>query len=212
MKRKLKLLAVPTIYIIAICIFGISMYLVQTIVNKNKFKTNEKMEYVDKEIVTDNEYVPVVATDSTIMKPYLIEEVKINKNFYKNDASEAEQEESIITYEDMYIQNSGVDYKHTDTFDVISVLDGTVIEVTDNEILGKMVKIRHNNDLITTYGCLSEINVKVDDNVLRGQVIAKSGTCNLYPKDNNLHFEMIYLGKNINPEENYNKQEQELQA
>ena len=212
MKRKLKLLAVPTIYIIAICIFGISMYLVQAVVNKNRFSSKEKMEYVASEIVTDNEYVPVVTNETTIMKPYLNEEVKINKPFYKYNGSESEQEESIITYEDMYIQNTGVDYKYTEQFDVISVLDGTVIEVTDNEILGKTIKIRHNNDLITTYQSLSDVNVKVDDNVLRGQVIAKSGTCNLYPKENNLHFEMVYLGKIINPEESYNKQENELQA
>ena len=211
MKRKLKLLAVPTIYIIAICVFGLSMYLVQSVVNKNRFKS-EEMEYVDKEIVTDNEYVPVVAEEATIMKPYLNEEVKLNKKFYKNDDNEQEQENAIITYEDMYIQNSGADYKHTETFDVVSVLDGTVIEITDNEILGKTIKIRHNNDLITTYQSLSEVNVKKDDNVLRGQVIAKSGTCNLYPKDNNLHFEIAYLGKNINPEDSYNKRENELQA
>lgn len=212
MKRKLKLLAVPSIYILAICIFGISMYLIQTIVNKNKFSTKEEMQYVDKEIVTDNEYVPVVATEPTIMKPFLNEQVKLNKKFYNYNGEEKDQEESIIIYEDMYIQNSGTDYKYTENFEVVSVLDGTVIEITDNEILGKTIKIRHNNDLITTYQSLSEINVKVDDNVLRGQVIGKSGTCNLYPKDSNLHFEMTYLGKNIDPEENYNKQLNELQA
>ncbi len=187
------------------------MDLVQTVVNKNRFKS-EEMEYVDKEIVTDNEYVPVVTEEATILKPFLNEEVTLNKKFYKNDDSEQEQENAIITYEDMYIQNSGVDYKHTETFDVVSVLDGVVIEITDNEILGKTIKIRHNNDLITTYQSLSEVNVKKDDNVLRGQVIAKSGTCNLYPKDNNLHFEIAYLGKNINPEDSYNKRENELQA
>ena len=212
MKRKLKLLAVPTIYILAICIFGISMYLVQAVINKNKFSSSEEIEYVDKEIVTDNEYVPVVATEPTIMKPFLNDQVKLNKKFYNYNGEEKDQEESIIIYENMYIQNSGTDYKHTEDFEVISILDGTVIEITDNEILGKTIKIRHNNNLVTTYQSLSEINVKVDDNVLRGQVIAKSGTCNLYPKDSNLHFEMTYLGKNIDPEENYNKQLNELQA
>ena len=212
MKRKLKLIAVPTIYIIAICIFGISMFLIQTIVNKNRFKADEEMEYVDKEIVTDNEYIPVVAEETTILKPFLNDGVKLNKKFYKYNGNETEQEESIIIYEDMYIQNSGTDYTHTESFDILSVLDGTVIEVTDNEILGKTIKIRHNNDLITTYQSLSEVNVKVDDNVLRGQAIAKSGTCNLYSKDYNLHFEIAYQGKNIDPEESYNKRENELQA
>lgn len=212
MKRKLKLLIVPTIYVLAISVFGISMYLIQTIVNSSRFKTNEEMEYVDKEIVTDNEYVPVVAIENTILKPYTNEQVKINKTFYNIDSDEKTQENSIIIYQDMYIQNSGVDYTHTESFDIISILEGTVIEVTDNELLGKTIKIRHNNDIISTYQSLSEVNVKVDDTVSRGQVIGKSGTCKLYDKDYNLHFELSYQGKNINPEENYNKQENELQA
>ena len=212
MKKNLKALAVPTIYVLAISVFGISMYLIQTIVNNNRFSSIENMEYVDKEIVTDNEYIPVVANETTILKPFMIDSVKINKSFYNYNGEEQDQENSIIIYQDTYIQNSGVDYQSTETFDIVSILDGTVIEVTDNEILGKTIKIRHNNDLISTYQSLSEISVKVDDMVLRGQIIGKSGTCNLYSKDNNLHFEMAYQGKNINPEEYYNKTENELQA
>ena len=74
----------------------------------------------------------------------------------------------------------------------------------------KYLKIRHSNDLISTYQCLSEVNVNKDDTVLRGQVIGKSGTCNLYSTDYNLHFELSYQGKNVNPEESYNKTEGEL--
>lgn len=212
MKKNLKALAVPTIYVLAISVFGISMYLIQTIVNNNRFSSIENMEYVDKEIVTDNEYIPVVANETTILKPFMIDSVKINKSFYNYNGEEQDQENSIIIYQDTYIQNSGVDYQSTESFDIVSILDGTVIEVTDNEILGKTIKIRHNNDLISTYQSLSEISVKVDDMVLRGQIIGKSGTCSLYSKDNNLHFEMAYQGKNINPEEYYNKTENELQA
>lgn len=212
MKRNLKLLVVPTIYVLAISVFGVSMYLIQTIVNNNRFSSNENIEYVDKEIVNDNEYIPVIAQENTIMKPYSSESVKINKTFYNYSGKDTDQENSIIIYQDTYIQNSGVDYISNESFDIISILDGTVIDVTDNEILGKTIKIRHNNDLISTYQSLSEVNIKVDDTVLRGQVIGKSGTCNLYSKDNNLHFEMAYQGKNINPEEYYNKTENDLQA
>ena len=37
------------------------------------------------------------------------------------------------------MQNSGVDYKYTENFEVVSILDGTVIEVTNNEILGNNI-------------------------------------------------------------------------
>ena len=51
--RKLKKFVVPSIYLLAICVFGTSLYLVQRIVNKNTFTTDEQMEYVDKDIVSD---------------------------------------------------------------------------------------------------------------------------------------------------------------
>ena len=209
-KRNLKLLAVPAIYTLAIFVFGTSMYLIQKAVNKNQFDSKEDMEYVDKEIVTDNEYIPVVVTENTILKPYVNESVTINKSFYDYNGDQKKQEESLIIYQDTYMQNSGVDYKLNEVFDIISVLDGTVIDVSENEILGKTIKIRHSNDLVSTYQSLSEVNVKKDDTVLRGQVIGKSGTSNLYPNDYNLHFELSYQGKIINPEESYNKTEGEL--
>ncbi len=209
-KRNLKLFAVPTIYVFIILILGTSMLLLGRIVNNRKFKSNEEMEYVDKEIVTDNEYIPVVNTPPTIMKPFLLDNITINKTFYNQDDDKKNQENSIVIYQGTYMQNTGVDYKYNEVFDVVSILDGTVIEVTENDILGKTIKIRHNNDLISTYQSLSETSVKVDDTVLRGQVIGKSGTCSLYSKDNNLHFELSYQGKNIDPEKTYNKTEDEL--
>ena len=87
-KRNLKLIAVPAIYVVAILVFGTSMYLIQRVVNNNRFESNEDMEYVDKEIVTDNEYVPVIAPEITILKPFLNESVKVNKTFYNYNGDE----------------------------------------------------------------------------------------------------------------------------
>ena len=209
-KSNLKLLAVPAIYVSAILVFITSMYLIGRVVNTGSFESNEDMEYVDKEIVTDNEYIPVVATDNTILKPYINESVTKNKSFYNYQAEKKEQEDSIIIYQDTYMQNSGIDYKYNESFDVISILDGKVIEVTENEILGKTIKIKHNNDLISTYQSLQEVSVNVDDTVLRGQKIGMSGTCSLYSSDYNLHFELSYQGKTIDPETSYNKTINEL--
>lgn len=209
-KTKIKKLTVPAIYVFTILVFGTSMYLIQRIINNNRFESKEDMKYVDKEIVTDNEYIPVVNIEPTIMKPFLNMDVTVSKTFYDYLGEIQNQENSIIFYENTYMQNSGIDYTHTETFDVISILDGTVIEITDNEILGKTVKIRHSNDLISTYQSLSEVKVKVDDTVLRGQVIGTSGTCTLYSTNSNLHFELYYQGQNVNPEDYYNKTQDEL--
>lgn len=209
-KRNLKLLAVPAIYTLAILVFGTSMYLIQRTINNSRFESNDDMEYVDKEIVTDNEYIPVIAPDNTIMKPFVNDMVKISKSFYDYQGEANKQEDALIIYKDTYMQNSGVDYKSDEVFDIVSVLDGTVIDVTENDVLGKTIKIRHDNDLVSIYQSLGEVSVKKDDTILRGQVIGKSGTCDLYNSASNLHFELSYQGKTINPETSYNKTINEL--
>lgn len=210
-KRKLKRLTVPAIYLVALLVFSTSMYLVQKVVNTEKFSSNDKdLEYVDKEIVNDNIYVPVVVQNNIFTRPYYNGEVTINKTFYDYENDAETQENSIIYYENTYIQNSGVSYKHSTSFEVVAVLDGTVIEVTENEILGTTIKIRHENDIISTYQSLSEVNVTVDTFVVRGQVIGMSGTSKLFGTDSNLHFELTYQGKNINPEAYYDKSTDEL--
>ena len=95
-KRKLKQFVVPTIYTCAISLFVLSMYFVSKIFNISKFDSNEDMEYVDKEIVTDNEYIPVVIVENTIMKPYLDNNVTISRTFYDYKGEAESQEKSII--------------------------------------------------------------------------------------------------------------------
>ena len=70
---------------------------------------------------------------------------------------------------------------------------------------GYYVEIQHDNGKVSVYQSVSNVSVKENDNVLRGQVIANSGTSKLYPNDFNLHFELINQGVNINPEKYYNK-------
>ena len=114
-KRDLKLYAVPVIYIVAIFIFCTSIIIIGRIVNNRKFKSSEEMEYVDKEIVTDNEYIPVIDTKATIMKPFLIDNITINKAFYNKDDEKSNQEKSIVVYKDTYMQNTGIDYKYNES-------------------------------------------------------------------------------------------------
>lgn len=209
-KRKLKKITIPVIYGLALTVFTLSIYFIQKTFNKQTFESNEEMEYVDKEIVNDEIYIPVVVQTNIIMKPYLNEEVIISKSFYDQNSEIEKQENSIIYYENTYIQNSGIDYKHPNQFEIISILDGTIIEVSNNELLGTTVKIRHENDLVSTYQSLSQVNIKVDDVVIRGQVIGTSGTSKIYSTESNLHFELTHQGKNVNPEEYYNKSTDEL--
>ena len=156
----------------------------------------------------NNADIPVVSTDTQIIRPYSNGNVKIVNNYYDYKASSEEQEKSILYYKDTYMQNSGVDYALDDksSFDVVSVLDGTVTSVSDDDILGKIVEIKFSNDLMGIYQSMGEVNVKVDDSVIQGSVIGKSGESNIC-KDlgNHLHFELYYQGKVVNPEEYFGK-------
>ena len=103
------------------------------------------------------------------------------------------------------MQNTGVLYTNNEKFDVVSVLDGTVTSITKDEILGNVVEILHNTELITIYSCLDEVLVKVGDNVKQNDVIGNSGPVNIDKSyENALLFEVNYKGTIINPIEFYN--------
>jgi len=209
-QRKLKKFVVPGIYVLAICIFCTSIYLIQKAVNNTRFKSNENLQYVDSEIFNDVEYIPVINQQNTILRPYNGSDINIIGTFYNPEDDTATQEKSLIYYEGTYMQNTGTTYSSNNKFDIISILDGTVIEVSENELLGTTIKIKHSNDLISIYQSVSDVEIKENDNIVRGQVIAHSGISLIYNENNNLHIELIYNGKNINPEVNYNKTIDEL--
>ena len=208
-KRRLK----PFVKISAIGVFLIVCLVSIVSLSDNKTntvsKTSDDFTYVN-DYIFDN-YYPVVNQEEKLTKPYTSEKVSIYKNFYDKDATEEEQKNSIIYHEGIYMQNSGVDYKSDEQFDVVSSLSGTVTNVTDDTLLGKTVEIRNSSEIIIVYQSLGEVLVKKGDNVTQGQIIAKSGTCTLNNDvTNGLHFEMYKNGSVINPEKYYDKSVKDL--
>ena len=164
-KRKLKPFVVPMIYVLSIAMLIGSVYVIERAINTALLKNNEikevnKEEETPQEVVEDTQ--PVVSTDPQIIRPYVDANVKVVKNYYNKEADNATQENSIFYYGDTYMQNSGVDYASGSEFDVVSILDGTVMEVTDDEVMGKTIKVKHNNDLISVYQSMGNINFKKD--------------------------------------------------
>ena len=214
-RRKLKKFVLYGMYAMSIMMLLGGVYFVESIIDNKSFQSDEVevMQEVD-DVVDDKEdsNVPVVSVDVKIIRPYIGEEVKILKNYhdYKGDANS--QEESIVYYGNTYMQNSGVDYGMGEAIDVVSILDGVVMEVVDDDILGKTIKIKHNNDLISVYQSMGEVNVSVDDKVMQGMIIGKSGESNVSSDlGNHLHFELYHNGNVVNPEEYYDKLVGELQ-
>ena len=208
MKRQLKSSVVCGLYAISfallvggVAILGFSL---------KKESTNED-KIVSKGILDYEEQVPVVSTDIKIKRPYLNEDIKIVKNFYDYQAEASAQEQSLFYYEGTYMQSSGVSYSNGNSFDVVTILDGSVKEIKEDATLGNIITIEHEKGITSVYQSISDIAIKVGDNVIAGQVIAKSSTSNI-SKDlgNHLYFELIIDGICVNPENYYDKSINEL--
>lgn len=208
-KYRLKKSAVLGIYGTALVVFLGTMVIVEKAFFEQTPK-DDNYNYVSQTIFSKD--IPVVGTTPTIIRPYTDSEVKIIKDFYDYQDKEEKQKNSIIYYESTYLQNSGISYGgKKDPFDVVAILDGKVIDVKEDNTLGKIVEIRHTNDLISVYQSLSEITVKKDDEIKQGTIIGKSGTSNISKdSDNHLQFELIIKGQVVNPEKYYDKKVDEL--
>ena len=195
-KRKLKKYVLPTI------IMTLSFIVVLTITLSTKDNKNlsreDNLTYVSSTIISQN--MAVINTTKKIINPYTDQSVTIGKNYYNYKAEAEDQEKSIIYHENTYIQNSGVDFIYDKTFDVVAVLDGEVTNIKEDEVLGKIVEISHENKYVSIYQSLSEINVKKGDIVSQGQMLGKSGKNELDKElGNHLHFEMYVGGQTVDP-------------
>lgn len=199
MQRKVKLKKLPLIVAILVLIPVLTMI----IFSKESMKKTNDLVTTD----TISDTVPVINETRKIINPYTDTSVTISKSYYDYKGEATEQEKSITVYENTYIQNTGIDYVSTNTFDVISVLDGTVVTVKEDELLGKVIEVKHDNGLITSYQSLSEITVQKNDKIKQGQVIGKSGTNELDKEiGNHLHFEIYENGSSVNPLNYLNKE------
>ena len=215
-KRKLKGYVLPTVYVLVIAVLFISVSFLGSALQK-------ELQYQDLATdVLDDNVTPVIkeeekteteiTTESKIVKPFTATSVGISKSYYDMMDDEATQENSLVYYEQTYLQNSGVLYSSDEVFDVLATYDGTITNVSTDEILGNVVEITHNPNLKTVYYSLGEVTVKKDDVVKSGDIIGKSGD-NLLEgeKDNSLLVEVYYNGNTIDPEDFYNMNIKDLQ-
>ena len=205
-RRKLRPYVLPTLMILAITgvIFGTAM-ISNNLKNAKNDNSDDPTSYVTSTIVEEEQ--AVINKTKTMINPYTDTTVTIGKNYYDYKADSKTQEKSIIYHDNTYLQNSGTDFVSENVFDVVAVLDGSVTDVKEDETLGKVVEIKHENGYISIYQSLSEVSVKKGDVVTQGQVIGKSGT-NELDKDmgNHLHFELYVNGQVVNPTLYLNKE------
>lgn len=208
-KRKLRPFVMPMVYGIAFAALLMSLVVLDDVQNEKVVKDDSNYTYVNNSIITSN--IPVVKEEVVILKPYTSEKIEISKKFYDSTATDEEKKNALIYYNDTYMQNSGILYKGSESFDVVAILDGTIIDVKKDELLGNVIEIKHTNNLISTYQGLSTVNVKKGQLLKQGDVLGKSGKLELGETlENALLFELIKDGKYVNPLNYFDKKVSEI--
>lgn len=208
--RRLRKFVIPTIYTIAISALFISVLVIGK--TFNSFSNEDINSHVVDAIIDDNAKQVINIQNEKVVKPFTSQEVTISKSFYENEAEESEQQNSLIYYENTYMQNSGVLYTSENSYDINTVLDGKVTDIKTDELLGNIIEIEHSNELKTIYQSVDNIKVKVGDEVKQNDIIATSGANKLNNTNKNcLLFEVYQKGQLINPEKFYTMDQKALE-
>ena len=180
--KKYSKLIIPSIYVGVIAVMVVSSILVVTGV-KNFLDEKKNYNYtLDNVFIKDT--VPVSRNENnSIIKPYIKDSVKVWKYFYDFESDSKKQVNSLIYYENTYMQNNGVDYTNDEDFEVVSILDGEVVSIEDNAIYGKVVTIKHNDNLKSVYSNVKDILVNVGYKIKQGEIF---GTSTSYKVDSSV--------------------------
>lgn len=208
-KYRLKSWVVISIYLLAVGAIVSSLYLVGKVL-KSSLYDDTNLSYIYHDLIRSTAVVNSFA-DEKIIKPFTLEEVSVVKGFYEKDAESKTQEQALIYYENTYMPNTGVLYGAKNSFDVISVADGTVESIVADELIGNIVTIKHTNNLISRYESINEVNVMVGDALKKGDVIGTAGENKIDSTyDYMLLFEVEHNGTFVNPENIFGMNVKEL--
>lgn len=197
MKKRLVLkpFVLPVLYLVLLLL--LMMYTASSL-----YKDRPKEENVEQDInvVDDNStYIPVIdEVETFVLNPYIGENIEEQIGYYDYKGDKENQEKSIIQFENTYLQNTGITYTSDNDFKVVSIIDGKVTKIYENELLGNVVEVT-NDKIVCVYQMVKDVKVKVGDTITSGTEIATSGVSKISPTGSNLHFEIIKDGKIENP-------------
>ncbi|WP_226654562.1 M23 family metallopeptidase [Pseudalkalibacillus hwajinpoensis] len=165
---------------------------------------------------TNDESVPVLG-DSEVFKVPASEDsgVFVQKQFYDTSASTEEQQAALVFYNNTYYQSAGIDYAKEDgtSFDVNAAMSGKVVKATNDQLLGNVVHLEHNDGVVTVYESLEALDVKQGDTVKQGDKLGTAGT-NTFDTDAgvHVHFEVRKDDMPVNPLDVFNQPSSAVEA
>ncbi|MBC6976271.1 peptidoglycan DD-metalloendopeptidase family protein [Bacillus sp. Xin] len=165
---------------------------------------------------TDNPAVPVTKSSEVVKMPVAKNvDVVVNKKFYEDAATEEEQEQALVFYNNTYSPNKGIDIaaKNGKEFDVTAALSGTVTKAEKDSLLGYVITVDNGNGLATTYQSLGSVKVEKGAKVAQGEVLGKSGLSAMNKEaGSHVHFEVRKDNVAVNPERYLNKLATDVKA
>ncbi|GAA0289539.1 stage II sporulation protein Q [Gracilibacillus halotolerans] len=197
----------PAVYlgVAALLLTGVLWY--QNIVNQtNDFAEDMQEQFTEhnKTAPDDEEATPVMQQQEVLKMPVAEDlQVEVVTKFYDYNASEEEQEQGLIFYQNKFSQSKGIDIVSTsnETFEVKAALSGKVVEIDQDPLLGNIVKLEHEEGISTYYASLDDIMIEEGSNIAQGQTIGTAGV-NALGEDNGIHvhFQVRKDGTPVNPE------------
>lgn len=154
--------------------------------------------------------LPSIEYEEVIMLPYNVNATTVTY-FYDKEKDKSILENAIVEFEGVYRPSQGVDYFFEDkVFEVMAMLSGKVVEVKDDNLMGKSVTVE-SDGLSLTYQSLSKVNVQVGQDVLQSTSIGLAGE-NLYNHSLGIHLHIVAEkdGQLVDPEMLIGKKRSEL--
>lgn len=197
-KRKLRSYVLPTLYLL----ITISIFAGVVLLGRGINLVDKDYDYGIGAIEKDNE--PVLGEEdesvSTIISPVESGKADIVVHFYSKDADREFQQNSLIYYENTYLPNTGVLYASDEEFSVNPTFNGKVTDILDDEFFGKCIVIEHSSHLRTYYYGLSNVEVKVGDEVTVDTIIGTSKNNEIMNDKKTFLLEVYHNNELINPE------------
>ena len=165
---------------------------------------------------TEDPAVPVTKSSEVVKMPAPANaEVVVQKKFYEDAATEAEQEKALVFYNNTYSPNKGIDIaaKNGKEFNVTAALSGTVTKAEKDSLLGYVVTVDSGNGVAASYQSLGSVKVEKGARVVQGEVLGKSGLSAMNKEaGSHVHFEVRKDNVAVNPERYLNKSVAEIKA
>ena len=160
---------------------------------------------------TPEETAPVVVI-KTFSLP-ISGEYEVVRTFFDQTMSNEQLASAIISNGSYMLESKGMSYSKSDNsvFDVICVYDGKVTNVLDDELYGITVTVKHSEDVYSVYSSLSDVSLKINDSISKGEVIGKASTSVLDEEAKvHVHLEILVKGNYVNPLNVYGKELNDL--